>query len=52
MYGQITSDDTGRNGITKRDIGKWWIVCPVSRVVYIRKTEQEVKELKKVLQAC
>lgn len=49
MYGLITSDDIGRNGLTKRDIGKYWIVCPVSRVVYVRKSQQEAIELHKAL---
>lgn len=49
MIGLITSEDIGRNGFTKRDIGKWFVVCPVSHVVYVRTSEKDAKELKTLL---
>lgn len=47
--GLITLDDVGYNGITKRDVGKWWILCPKSKVMYYRKTRQEAIALNKIL---
>lgn len=47
--GKITIADVGYNGITKRDINKYWILCPKSKVIYIRKTEHEALELYKIL---
>ena len=43
MLFQITEENIGRNGLTKRDIGKWCVMvqgCP-----HIRKTYDDAKEL-------
>ena len=42
-YYLITSDDVGRNGITKRDVGKYQVVS--RGCVYVRKCEHEAKQL-------
>jgi|DEB19_MinimDraft_2_1074335.scaffolds.fasta_scaffold371502_2 hypothetical protein len=47
--GLITLEDVGYNGITKRDVGKWWILCPKSNVMYYRKSEQDARELYNIL---
>ena len=49
MIFQITLENIGRNGFTKRDIGKWAIMDKTARVFYIRKTREECEEIKRVL---
>jgi hypothetical protein len=45
----ITNDDIGRNGLTKRDIGKFCFMDFVSKVFYVRKTRAECEELRILL---
>ena len=40
---QVTEYDVGYNGNTKRDIGKWCVVC--CGCSYWRETEAEAREL-------
>jgi len=42
-YFQITTEDVGRLGITKRDIGKWGVL--VCGVIHLKKTEAQAREL-------
>ena len=44
-YGIVTVEDTGRNGITKKDVGKYWVMCDTTRVIYIRKDKSEASQL-------
>ena len=49
MIFQITIENVGLNGFTKRDIGKWAIMDTKARVFYIRKTREECESIKKAL---
>lgn len=51
MIFQITIENTGRNGFTRRDIGKWAVMDTKTRVFYIRKTRKECEEISRVLSA-
>ena len=44
---QVTQYDVGYNGNTKRDIGKWCIVC--GGASYWRKTEHDARDLAEYL---
>ena len=45
----ITHEDIGRNGLTKRDIGKFCFMYFATKVFYIRKTRQECESLRALL---
>jgi hypothetical protein len=47
----VTSEETGRNGLTRRDIGKWAFMDFRTRVFYLRKTREECEELRQILAA-
>jgi hypothetical protein len=49
--GRVTVDDIGRNGLTRKDLGKYWVIDPVTRVLYVRKTENQAFDLYKLLRA-
>jgi hypothetical protein len=49
MIFQITLEDIGRNGFTKRDIGKWAIMDTIARVFYVRKTRDQCEEIRNAL---
>lgn len=49
MIFQITLEDIGRNGLTKRDIGKWAIMDKITRVFYVRKTRGQCEEIRNAL---
>ena len=51
MIFRITEENIGRNGLTKRDIGKWAVMDKKSRVFYVRKTREECEEIRRVLSA-
>ena len=51
MIFQVTIDDIGRNGLTKRDIGKWAFMDFKTRVFYTRKTREECEEIRRALAA-
>lgn len=47
--GLITEADVGYNGITEDDVGKYWVICPRSYVIYIRETRDEAEDLYETL---
>ena len=51
MIFKVTAEDTGRNGVTRRDVGKWAFMDFRTRVFYFRKTRQECEELRRILTA-
>jgi hypothetical protein len=51
MIFKVTGEDTGRNGLTRRDIGKWAFMDFRTRVFYLRKTREDCEELRRVLAA-
>ena len=48
-WGIITSEDVGRNGFTRKDVGKYYIICGITNCVYIRDTETKAQDLANVL---
>lgn len=51
MIFQITIDDIGRNGLTRRDLGKWAYMDFKTRVFYTRKTREECESIRRALAA-
>ena len=49
MVFQVTIENVGRNGFTRRDVGKWAVMDTKTRVFYVRKTREECEEIKKLL---
>jgi hypothetical protein len=49
MVFQVTADDIGRNGLTKRDIGKFCYMDFATKVFYLRATRAECVELRDFL---
>ena len=49
MIFQITAENIGRNGFTRRDLGKWAVMDTVARVFYTRRTEREAREILDIL---
>ena len=47
----ITLDDIGRNGLTKKDLGKWAYMDFRTKVFYVRKTREECNSIRKALAA-
>lgn len=41
----ITEEHIGRNGFTRKDLGRWAVMDTICRVFYIRDTEEEAREL-------
>ena len=44
---QVTEEDCGRLGVTKRDIGKWGVL--VSGCIYYCKTREDALKLRAVI---
>lgn len=49
MVFQVTTENIGRNGFTRRDVGKWAVMDTKTCVFYTRKTREECKEIEKLL---
>lgn len=49
MVFQVTIENMGRNGFTRRDVGKWAVMDTKTHVFYVRKTREECEEIKKLL---
>lgn len=49
MIFKISAEHIGRNGFTRRDIGKWAVMDTAASVFYTRRTEHEARELIEIL---